>query len=142
VGAIVRGRRNPASALALAIIITAGLASRVIHTGFVFVDKYLGDGLYAAMFYVILGLLWPMARLRTIVMATAITMTAFELFQLTGIPAQMSTSAKPLVRMGARLLGTEFSWLDLTAYAVGIAALLWLDLIMLQRRAIGQAQPR
>ena len=99
------------------------------------------DALFAAMFYVIFRLVWNFAPLRTIAFAAAATMTAFELFQLTGIPAEMSTSASPLVRISARLLGTEFSWFDLAAYAVGIAALLWLDLIMLQRGAIGHPQP-
>jgi hypothetical protein len=123
-------------------IIATGIASRVVHIGYLLIDKYLGDALYAAMFYVILRLLSPTARPRILAITTMVLMAAFELFQLTGFPAEMSTSANPLVRIGARLLGTEFGWLDLAAYAVGIAALLRLDRIMLQRRAVGQPQPR
>ena len=39
-------------------IIALGLLSRVIHTGFVILDKYLGDALYAMMIYGILRLFW------------------------------------------------------------------------------------
>ena len=38
--------------LLLAAIIAAGILSRVIHTGWIVFDKYLGDALYAAMVYV------------------------------------------------------------------------------------------
>jgi hypothetical protein len=126
----------------LALIIAAGIGSRVLHTGFVLFDKYLGDALYAAMFYAIFRILWMALPARDIAVRAMVAMTLIELFQLTMIPAQMSTSANPMVRIGARLLGTEFSWLDLAAYAVGIAALLGLDLVVFERRAIGQAQAR
>jgi len=35
----------------IGIIIALGILSRLIHTGFVVLDKYLGDALYAAMVY-------------------------------------------------------------------------------------------
>jgi hypothetical protein len=127
-------------AVSLVCIVAAGILSRAVQTGFLLLDKYLGDALYAAMVYVIFRLCWATARPRIVGVTSAIATTVIELFQLTGLPAQMSTSANPMVRTGARLLGTEFSWLDLTAYAVGIATLLWLDLIMIQRRTIGHPQ--
>ena len=37
-------------------IIAVGILSRVIHTGLVVFDKYLGDALYAAMAYSLLRL--------------------------------------------------------------------------------------
>jgi Protein of unknown function (DUF2809) len=126
----------------LTAIVAAGIASRTIHSGLPVWDKYLGDTLYAAMVYVIFRLLWPSVSGRLIAAITSITMILIELFQLTLIPAQMSTSANLLVRICARLLGTEFSRLDLAAYAVGIAALLGLDLIMRQRGTIGHTQAR
>jgi hypothetical protein len=101
-------------------IIAAGILSRVVHTGFVIFDKYLGDALYAAMVYVILRLLWP-AKPTQVAISAMIIMTFVELFQLTMIPANMLASRHFLVRICARLMGTEFSFLDLLAYAVGIA---------------------
>ena len=54
-------------------------------------------------------------------------MTALELFQLNGIPARLLASDSLVVQIFARLLGTEFSFLDLFAYAVGIACIYFVD---------------
>jgi len=121
------GLRSRANwAICLVAIIAAGILSRVIHTGFVVFDKYLGDALYAAMVYVILRLVWKAPAL-VIAVCTVIVMTAIELFQLTMIPAHMLTSGHAIVRICARLIGTEFSFLDLLAYAVGAACLYLAD---------------
>ena len=45
----------------LAGIIAVGILSRVVHTGLLVFDKYLGDALYAAMVYAILRLSWMAA---------------------------------------------------------------------------------
>jgi rRNA processing protein Krr1/Pno1 len=85
-------------------------------------DKYLGDALYAAMVYAILRLISRAYSRRTAVTAMAI-MTAIEFFQLTMIPAHLLRSPHLIVRICARLIGTEFSFLDLLAYAVGITGI-------------------
>lgn len=106
--------------LLLAAIIAAGLLSRTLHTGQPLLDKYLGDALYAAMVYVLIRL----TALNThVALAAALTMTAIELFQLTGIPAALYRNGPLPVRLFARLLGTHFSPYDLLAYAAGIAAI-------------------
>lgn len=110
----------------LAAVIAAGLASRMIHTGFILFDKYLGDALYAVMVYVILGLVWK-APLRQRAIAAMAIMTALEFFQLTLIPQHMLSSPHLAVRLLARLLGTVFSFLDLATYAVGIGTVWWVD---------------
>ena len=110
--------------LCLASIIAAGILSRVLHTGFALFDKYLGDALYAAMVYTVLRLAW---RTKAVVVPAAVLMTAIELFQLTMIPARMAGSNDPVTQMAARLLGTEFSFLDLAAYSVGIAGVYLMD---------------
>jgi uncharacterized protein DUF2809 len=104
----------------LAAIVSAGLMSRAAHTGFRLFDKYLGDALYAAMVYVLFRLTGRIARLT---LWTAVAMTALEFFQLTQVPADMLRSRYPAIRVCARLLGTEFSVLDLLAYAVGIGCI-------------------
>jgi len=103
-----------------------GVLSRIVHSGFVIIDKYLGDALYAAMVYVILRLLWR-AKAAAVGICAMITMTLVELFQLTMIPAHMLASGHLILRIVARLLGTEFSFLDLLAYAVGIACICLAD---------------
>jgi hypothetical protein len=87
-------------------------------------DKYLGDALYAAMVYVILRLVW---RRAAVVAPAAVIMIVIELFQLTLIPAQMAVSTHPIVRICARLIGTELSFLDLAACAAGIACVYLVD---------------
>ena len=110
--------------LFLAGIIAVGTFSRMLHTGWVLFDKYLGDALYAAMVYAILRLVWRTAALAVPAMAI---MTAIELFQLTMIPARMLASQHLMVRICARLMGTEFSFLDLLAYGVGIGCIYFAD---------------
>jgi hypothetical protein len=105
-------------------IIATGIVSRVIHTGLAVVDKYLGDALYAAMVYGILRLL---SRAAPSAMYSMFVMTAIELFQLTMIPAHMLSSEHLLTRICARLIGVEFSFLDLLAYGVGIGCIYFVD---------------
>ena len=105
-------------------IIAAGILSRVVHTGLPVFDKYLGDALYAAMVY---GILRLGLRAGASAVYAMVIMTAIELFQLTLIPAQMLASEHVMTRICARLLGVEFSFRDLLAYAVGIACIYLVD---------------
>jgi hypothetical protein len=105
-------------------IIAAGILSRVGRTGFVVVDKYLGDALYAAMVY---ALLRQVGRARAAAGGAVVVMTGMELFQLTGIPAGMLGSKSWVVWGCARLLGVQFGWLDLLAYGVGIGGIFFAD---------------
>jgi hypothetical protein len=117
-------------------IIVAGIASRVVHSGSALIDKYLGDALYAAMAYVIFRLVvrsWPVVRVATLALAA---MTAIELFQLTLIPARLLSSGSLVIRIAARLMGTEFSFLDLLAYAVGIGCVAIADRVLSCRNAL------
>ena len=99
-------------------IIAIGVLSRVVHTGLPIFDKYLGDALYAAMVYGILRLLSD--RAAGIAVCAMGIMTAIELFQLTMIPAHMLGSEHWVTRICARLMGVQFSFVDLLAYGVGI----------------------
>ncbi len=103
----------------LATIIAAGILSRAIHTSWILFDKYLGDVLYAAMVYLLISLVWHRSAIKTGVLAMAV-MTAIELFQLTKIPAQLLANGNAAERLAARLMGTQFSYLDLLSYAAGI----------------------
>jgi hypothetical protein len=105
-------------------IIAMGILSRVVHTGFAVFDKYLGDALYAMMVY---GILRLSSRAAASAVCAMIVMTAIELFQLTMIPAHMLASGHLMTRMCARLMGVEFSFLDLLAYGVGIGCIYLVD---------------
>ena len=126
-GVMVLSLRSQASwILCLIGIITIGVLSRVVHTGLVVFDKYLGDALYAAMIYAILRLLWRAAAV-AVAVSTMVLMTLVELFQLTMIPARMLANEHLIVRICARLMGTEFSFVDLLAYGVGIGCIYLAD---------------
>ena len=107
-------------------MVVAGIASRLAHTGNSLLDKYLGDALYACTLYVLVSLFWRAAVFQRATLAMALV-TAIELFQITGIPAAMYAHGNTGVRLMARLIGTEFSFRDIVAYAVGIAAIGILD---------------
>lgn len=108
----------------LSAIVAIGVLSRVVQTGVRVLDKYLGDALYAAMVYVIFRL---SGRITRVAVWAAVAMITIELFQLTGIPAEMLRSGSAALRICARLLGTQFSVLDLLAYAVGIGCMMAID---------------
>src|SRR5262249_16259218 len=105
-------------------IIAVGIFSRIVHTGLAIFDKYLGDALYAAMVY---GIFRLVLRAAASAVYAMVVMTAIELFQLTMIPARMLSSKHLMTRIGARLIGVEFSFLDLLAYAVGIGCIYLVD---------------
>lgn len=110
----------------LAAIIVAGLLSRAVHTGWPIFDKYLGDALYAAMIHEIVRVTAKPSRGLCAVIAMAI-IVAIECFQLTLIPARLAGSSEILFRAVGRLLGTQFSWFDMAAYAIGISAAVLVD---------------
>ena len=111
----------------LAGIIAVGILSRVVHTGLLVFDKYLGDALYAAMVYTILRISWMAAESARLAVSAMAIMTVIELFQLTMIPAHLLANEHVMVRICARLMGTEFSFVDLLTYAVGIACMYLAD---------------
>jgi hypothetical protein len=101
-----------------------GILSRVVHTGLLIFDKYLGDALYAAMIYSVLRLL---SRTAPVAVPAMVVMTVIELFQLTMIPAHLLASEHFVARICARLMSTSFSFLDLLAYGVGIVCIYLVD---------------
>ena len=117
--------------------IALGLLSRTLHLGWAWWDKYLGDALYAVMVYALIRLAWSPKPSRTAALAMAV-MAAIETFQLTRIPAHLLASQYLLVKLAGRLLGTEFSWLDLLTYAAGISAIYFIH----RRGASGLTSPR
>ena len=105
-------------------IIALGLLSRVVRTGWLLFDKYLGDALYAAMVY---GILRLVLRAPVAGALAMVVMTAIEVFQLTLIPARMVGSEFWLARICGRLLGVSFSYWDMLAYGVGIAGIYFVE---------------
>lgn len=112
--------------LALILVIAVGLLSRLYPIGNILWDKYLGDALYATMLYVGLGFLWPSQPISSRTTMALLAVAAIEVFQLTGIPANLAQHPNSLSQLVSRALGTHFGWLDMLAYLFGvIPAALW-----------------
>ncbi len=116
------------------IVIALGVISRILRFENAIFDKYLGDALYAILFYLLISML--VSELRAIRKATIVfmLMMTLELFQLTRIPMALSQNENVLARIAAMLLGTVFSWLDILAYLVGIVIVASVDMIKSKNR--------
>ena len=120
-------RRNKILMLSIVIVLIVGISSSVFHTGFPIFDEYLGDALYAVLFYLLLSLIWekgtPLAKASLIV----VLMIAIETFQLTLIPLRFRLSTNIFLKVISIVLGTRFAWLDIVSYIVGILGIYLFD---------------
>ena len=111
-------RPRPIYCIAILVVITLGLLSRR-YPGFLpaALGKYPGDALWALM--VFLGFGFSLRRSPTVVLALAAVAFsgAIEVSQLYHAPWIDSIRA---TLPGRLLLGSDFMWGDLTAYAAGI----------------------
>ena len=119
------------------IIVIAGVASRVFHSGFALIDHDLGEALYAALAYVLLGIVRPQLMPVPKALITLAAMVAIEAFQLTGVPARFAASEDSVLNLLAVVLGTTWNWRDLLGYAVGIAVVALLDYVFRLRQPVG-----
>lgn len=113
--------RRLAAAACVPLVIALGLASRFLGTGPM--ADVAGGVLYAVLLYVLLIVLHPRAAGVSRALAALGVCVALELFQLTGIPADLALAFPP-IRL---VLGTTFVPLDLVAYLIGAVAALGLD---------------
>ena len=112
---------------AIIIVVAVGVGSRLLPVGSRLFDKYVGDALYAVLFYLLLCLVWPGGTATSKAWLIMAAMVVIESFQLTGIPLQLRLSGDPLLKIVSIVLGTAFSWLDIAAYLVGILGVWALD---------------
>ena len=115
-GAALRRRVVPAGAAVLTV--AAGLSVRSVLAGDV--AKYAGDALYALLIFWLVLVVAPRTRGWVAALVALGVSVAVELFQLTGVPAELGAHSA-LARL---VLGTTFNAPDLPFYAVG-AALGW-----------------
>lgn len=114
--------------------VAIGILSRMIRIGEPIWDKYVGDVVYAAVFYLALSLLWSEGAVTAKALLTAVYVVAVETFQLTPVPARLNQSANPAVRAFAYVvLGSVFGWWDMVAYLIGIGGISLADKLFLRR---------
>ncbi|RYG64100.1 DUF2809 domain-containing protein [bacterium] len=112
------GRPRLQVASMLIATILAGLASRAIPALPAFVVDHAGDALWAVALYWALAFLLPAASVRTLAAAALLGAFAVEFAQLLHWPW---LDAIRRHRVGHLLLGSDFVWIDLLRYAVGVA---------------------
>lgn len=117
-----RGRRRIGAALALLVVIAAGLLIHLLLPGSIVTD-IAGDALYAAAAYLAIVVLAPRLRLLTVGGLAAVWCIVVELFQLTGVPLAVGARFPPAFL----LLGSAFDARDLVVYVVAVAALTGAD---------------
>ncbi len=125
-------RRRLVLALAAVALIAAGLV--LARTTDSAAWTFVGDALYAAMLYAVVGAGLPRAAPALVGSIAFGVSAAVEFFQLTGIPAQLATT----IPGAALVLGTTFQGSDLAAYALGAAAMAAGDAVI--RRAGGSSR--
>ncbi|SIT77136.1 DUF2809 domain-containing protein [Microbacterium sp. RU33B] len=115
-------RRRIAAVVALAAVVTAGLAVHTLLPDSAVTD-IAGDALYAAAvaaFIVVLAPRWNPLLIGGIAAAWCI---GIELFQLTGVPVRVAEVFAPAVLV----LGTVFDARDLVVYVLAIAVVTAVD---------------
>ncbi|MFF1632284.1 DUF2809 domain-containing protein [Leifsonia sp. NPDC058248] len=91
---------------------------------------FTGDALYSVLIYALLGTLVPRTPAVVIGGLALAACVAVELFQLTGLPSQISAAVP-----GAELvLGSTFQVIDLLAYAFGAAGAAFVDTAIITPR--------
>lgn len=126
-----RSRRVTLVAAAL-LIVVAGLAvARWTDSA---AWTFVGDALYAALFYTLIAVVVVRARPAVVAAVATASCAAIEVFQLTGIPAALAQT----VPAAALVLGTTFQWSDLLAYLLGAVAAALMDAVI--RRAAGSSR--
>lgn len=128
-----RLRRRTAPAVAAVVTVAAGLSVRSVLGGDL--AKYAGDALYALLIFWLVLVVAPRTRAWVSAAVSFGASVAVELFQLTGVPAELGAHSV-LARL---VLGTTFNAPDLPFYAVG-AALGWA--LHLAVRSTGAARRR
>lgn len=124
-------RNRVVLALALLVVVAVGLASRRYPLFPVALGKYPGDALWALMIFVGLAFLQPRIVLVRLSVAALAICYVVEFAQLIQVPWLNSVRASTL---GHLVLGSGFDWLDLCAYAIGVAAGAALDRGMFRRK--------
>lgn len=122
-------------AMALLLVIAAGLGSRSFSVFPATLGKYPGDALWALMVLLGMALLRPGMRPHRLALLALAVSWVVELSQLYQVPWINSIRA---TRFGHLVLGSAFHWLDVLSYAVGVSVGFILDTSFLHRRMTGK----
>ncbi len=114
-----RGRRDRRFyAVAIGVVLLAGFATRssLEETLPSLITNYGGDILWALALYLVLGFVFPSARVAVVALLTIVISFGVELSQLYQAP-WINTIRD--TRIGGLILGFGFKWSDLLCYTIG-----------------------
>lgn len=105
--------------IAIAVLFLFGLPSRLVPQFLPdFYVNYVGDGLWAMAIFFMLGLIFPTASTRRLVITTLAITYAIEISEL--YQADWINQLRSIKLIGL-ILGYTFLWSDLVMYTLGIA---------------------
>jgi len=106
--------------IAIVVTVALGLASRKLPVLFpALLGKYPGDALWSLMVYWGIAWLIPNASIKKVAGLALLVSYADEISQLYQAPW---LNAIRRTTLGHLVLGSAFSWLDMLAYTIGVAA--------------------
>ena len=108
--------------VAIIVVVALGMSTRRSFAP-PFVQLYVGDVLWGALFFLLGALAWPRQSSLLLAVAAIVTTELIELSQLCQADWMLQLRA---TRLGGLLLGHQFLWSDVCAVAIGgaLAALL------------------
>ncbi|WP_372699140.1 DUF2809 domain-containing protein [Arthrobacter sp. JSM 101049] len=109
-----RASRRLGLGIAAVVVVPVGLAARFLLDGWV--GDAAGGVLYAVLVYLLVAVVAPFWRPRTVAVLALAISCAVELLQLTPLPRELA-AAVPAVRL---VLGSTFVPSDLVAYLLGV----------------------
>jgi len=106
-------------ALLIFIVVVFGISSRRYPDIFpVFISTYAGDTLWALMFFLLIGFIFPRMSPFKIAAITLLFSLCIELSQFYHAPWIDNIRQ---TQLGSLILGHRFVWSDLACYSVGVA---------------------
>ncbi len=106
-------------ALIILIVVVLGISSRRYPDIFpVFISTYAGDTLWALMFFLLIGFIFPQMSPLKIAAITLLFSLCIELSQFYHAPWIDNIRQ---TQLGSLVLGHRFVWSDLVCYSVGVA---------------------
>jgi len=125
--------------IAIVVTIALGLASRKIPVLFpALLGKYPGDALWSLMVYWGIAWLMPSAPIKKVALLALLISYADEISQLYQAPW---LNAIRTTTLGHLVLGTAFSWIDMLAYTIGVAAGATIEYFLPFNSVLRQAKP-
>lgn len=114
------------------LIALLGILSKIINIDIEFINKYLRDILYCAVFYFLARNFFSD---KDSFFLSFVICIFLEILQLIGIPQELLSSGNKYIQILAKFIGTNFSLNDVLMYFIGAVSSFVLDKFVLQKNS-------